>query len=211
MKKTLLLLLTLLSATSTPARDFTFTYEGQTLTYTVIDEEAKTCETKGNSKTNGTVHSISGSLTIPSSADGYTVTAIGENSFRDCSNITELTIPTTVSSINDNAFRGCSGLTSVTIPVSYIGSSAFSICSGLTSVTFTESLKSIEDVAFENCDRLTSVYIPKFCTSVGYGAFSDCSNLLSIEVDPENENYASSDGVLFNKDFTRLVQYPAGI
>ncbi|MDE5804862.1 MAG: leucine-rich repeat domain-containing protein [Paramuribaculum sp.] len=211
MKKTLLLLLlTLLTATSTTARDFTYTYEGQTLTYTVIDEDAKTCETKGNSNTNGTVHSISGSLTIPSSADGYTVTAIGNNSFRDCSNITEFTIPTTVSSINDNAFRGCSGLTSVTLPVSYIGDYAFFNCDGLTSVTFTESLKSIGDNAFEYCDGLSSVYIPKFCTSVGYGAFSDCSNLLSIEVDPENEKYTSSDGVLFNKDYTTLVQCPGG-
>ncbi|MBD5260332.1 MAG: leucine-rich repeat domain-containing protein [Bacteroides sp.] len=208
MKKTLLLLLTLLSATSTPARDFTYTYEGQTLTYTVIDEEAKTCETK--SSPNGTVHSISGSLTIPSSANGYTVTAIGENSFRDCSNITELTIPTTVSSIKEDAFYMCSGLTSVTLPVTTIERLAFCCCSGLTSVTFTESLRSIEESAFTSCDRLTSVYIPKSCTSVGIGAFAGCLNLFSIEVDPENENYASSDGVLFNKDYTTLIQCPVG-
>ncbi|MBD5260064.1 MAG: leucine-rich repeat protein [Bacteroides sp.] len=209
MKKTLLLLfLSLLIATSTTARDFTFTYEGQTLTYTVIDEEAKTCETK--SSPNGTVHSISGSLTIPSSANGYTVTAIGENSFRQCRNMTELTIPTTVSSINDYAFSGCSGLTSVTLPVTTIGVYAFTSCSKLTSVTFTESLKSIDRDAFYSCPGLTSVYIPKSCTSIGYGAFGGCKMLLSIEVDPENENYASSDGVLFNKDFTTLVLCTTG-
>ena len=207
MKKTLLLLLlTLLTATSTTARDFTYTYEGQTLTYTVIDEDAKTCETKGD-EYNG-AHSISGSLTIPSSANGYTVTAIGKNSFRQCRNLTELTIPTSVSTIKEGAFDMCSRLTLVTLPVTTIGRYAFS-CSGLTSVTFTESLKSIEDDAFEDC-RLTSVYIPKSCTTVGDGAFSWCTKLLSIEVDPENENYASSDGVLFNKDFTQIVQCPAG-
>ncbi|MBD5349920.1 MAG: leucine-rich repeat domain-containing protein [Bacteroides sp.] len=210
MKKTLLLLfLSLLIATSTTARDFTFTYEGQTLTYTVIDENKRTCETKGSS-TYSDCHSISGSLTIPSSADGYTVTAIGQSSFQYCKDLTELTIPTSVSSINDYAFRCCTGLTSVTLPVSSIGEMAFAGCSGLTSVTFTESLKYINAHAFVACSGLTTVYIPKSCTLVSQCAFGNCERLLSIEVDPENKSYASSDGVLFKKDFTTLVQCPAG-
>lgn len=53
MKKTLLALLGVLLAQPViaqdledEARDFTYEYEGQTLTYTVLDEDAKTCETK---------------------------------------------------------------------------------------------------------------------------------------------------------------------
>lgn len=46
MKKALLMLLGALLALPSLARDFTYTYEGQTLTYTVLDEEAKTCATK---------------------------------------------------------------------------------------------------------------------------------------------------------------------
>lgn len=210
MKKTLLLLLlTLLSATSTTARDFTYTHEGQTLTYTVIDEEAKTCETTQGDPCTENAHSISGSLTIPRSASGYTVTTIGNYSFYRCYDLTELTIPTSVDDIGNLAFHSCFGLTSVTLPVSYIGSNAFGSCSGLTSVTFT-GVRSIGNYAFENCSALTSVYIPKSCTSVGRGAFGLCSNLLSIEVDPENEKYTSSDGILFNKDYTTLVQCPGG-
>lgn len=45
-QKILLFLLGSLLSLSAMARDFKYTYEGQTLTYTVIDEEAKTCETK---------------------------------------------------------------------------------------------------------------------------------------------------------------------
>ena len=47
MKRILLILFIILpSALVSEARDFEYTYEGKTLTYTVIDEESKTCETK---------------------------------------------------------------------------------------------------------------------------------------------------------------------
>lgn len=46
MKKLLLIMLGVLIALPAMARDFTYEYEGQTLTYTVINEEAKTCKTK---------------------------------------------------------------------------------------------------------------------------------------------------------------------
>ena len=62
-------------------RDFTYEYEGQTLTYTVIDEDAKTCKTKDGDfyiRTPG--NKVVGNLVIPSIAkDGefeYTVTTI---------------------------------------------------------------------------------------------------------------------------------------
>ncbi|MDE6051456.1 MAG: leucine-rich repeat domain-containing protein [Paramuribaculum sp.] len=211
MKKTLLLLLlTLLSATASNAEDFTYTYEGQTLTYTVIDEDAKTCMTKEGDLSSG-AHSISGSLAIPSSASGYTVTAIGKYSFMDCKDLTKLTIPTSVSYIRDYAFRGCSGLTSVDIPesVTTIESGAFQACTGLTSVNIPESVKLINWYAFGGCTSLVSVYIPKFC-HVSSRAFSVCKSLISFEVDPENANHATIDGVLFNKNYTTLETFPAG-
>lgn len=46
MRKILLLALGALIALQALARDFTYEYEGQTLSYTVINEEAKTCQLK---------------------------------------------------------------------------------------------------------------------------------------------------------------------
>ena len=43
MKKILLSALGVLFALPGLAQNFTYEYEGQTLTYTVLDEEAKTC------------------------------------------------------------------------------------------------------------------------------------------------------------------------
>ncbi len=107
----------------------------------------------------------------------YTVTAIGDFTFNDCSALTSVTIPNSVTSIEEYAFLDCSGLTSVTIPnsVTSIGHSAFSGCSGLTSITIPNSVTSIKSHTFNNCSSLTSVTIPNSVTSIGDYAFSDCS------------------------------------
>ena len=128
MKKQLLIFIGLLVTLSGIARDFTYTYEDQTVTYTVIDEDAKTCQTKAC-----TVN-ISGKVVIPSTAtDGesnYTVTSIGKGTFSGCKNLTEVIIPSTVTYIGESAFYNCSGLTEITIPeaVTEIGENAFGSC-----------------------------------------------------------------------------------
>jgi len=59
--------------------------------------------------------------------------------------------------------------------------------------------------------RITREYkIPASVTSIEDGAFEGCNGLKSISVDTNNTNYSSIDGVLFNKDQTILIQYPAG-
>jgi len=69
----------------------------------------------------------------------------------------------------------------------------------------------INDHVFYNQAGLTSVTIPASVTRIGDGAFAGCPNLTSIAVDPANPNYASADGVLFDKAFTTLLQCPAGL
>ena len=154
------------------ARDFDYYYKGKTLTYTVLDDDSKTCKVKTWSYYPGLTY-LSGDLIIPEVADGYSVTSIGDSAFDDCRYLTSVTIPNSVTSIGDYTFSSCSGLTSVTIPnsVTFIGNSAFSDCNGLTSVTIPNSVTSIGNHAFKWCRGLTSItslaLTPPACGSEG--------------------------------------------
>lgn len=135
------------------------------------------------------VEGKSGNVEIPStirlsSYTTYSVTAIGENAFKNITGLTSVIIPNTVKTIGNSSFSGCTGLTSITIPssVTSIGSSAFSGCTGLTSVAIPSSITSISSSVFSGCTGLTSVTIPNSVTSIGYSAFSGCNGLTSVTI-----------------------------
>ena len=69
---------------------------------------------------------------------------------------------------------------------------------------------SIGDWAFYGCTKLTSATIPDSVTGIGYAAFSKCGSLKSIDVGEGNTEYSSEDGVLFDKNKTVLIHFPAG-
>ena len=139
---------------------------------------------------NGTSNSsyVSGDLVIPETVDynaqSYSVTSIGEYAFRDCSDLTSVTIPNSVTSIGEWAFRDCRRLTSVTIPnsVTSIGNYAFYGCRGLTSLEIPNSVTSIGENAFNGCSGLTNVSIGNSVASIGKYAFNGCSGLTSLEI-----------------------------
>ena len=65
-------------------------------------------------------------------------------------------------------------------------------------------------------NSIESIFIPESVTcidtfSLYLGApFANCTALKEIVVDPQNKYYSSEDGVLYNKEKTVLLAYPAG-
>jgi hypothetical protein len=146
------------------------------------------------------------SVTIPTN-----VITILDFAFNLCTNLTSVTIPGSVTSIGTGAFSQCYSLTNVTIGfgVTGIGISAFMGCP-LISVTIPDSVTSIGSHAFWGCNKLASVTIPASVTNVGGYPFLACSSLSAITVVTNNPIYSSLDGVLFDKNQTTLLEYPAG-
>lgn len=160
-----------------------------------------------------------------------TITVIGEEAFQGCTALTTMRIPSTVTSIEKSAFSHCSGITSIVIPdaTTEFGTNIFQDCTSLTSVTLPAGIETIANSMFSGCTGLTEFEIPSTVTVLDAGAFYNCSGLTKISigkgvktigtnalngctameeinVDEENENYASYDGCLYTKDFATLKQ-----
>ena len=142
----------------------------------------------------------------------YGVTSIGERAFEYCRSLETITIPDSVTSIGEQAFMNCTALVSVNMSnrIATISREAFIGCSSLASITIPASVTAIYDYAFDGCTSLTSITIPASVTTIGSCAFSNSSKLTEINVNSENAKYSSIEGVLFNKDKSQLICYPAG-
>jgi len=133
-----------------------------------------------------------GAVTIPSTIDGVSVTAIGDYVFYNLTNLASVSLPESLVSIGEWAFAGCTNLTGISIGnnVACISNWAFSGCSGLTRLTIPDSVTNIEDApvgrggvyggVFWGCTSLTNVIVGKGVSYLGIGAFNACSNLLGV-------------------------------
>lgn len=145
------------------------------------------------------------------------VAIIADEALMDCSGLESVTIPEGVTSIGNSAFSGCSGLTSVAIPNSLetIGDAAFFGCGNLASIvvgsgntvydsrdncnaiiatgtntlllgckntTIPNGVTTIGGGAFSDCTGLESVTIPESVTTIGRNAFEGCTGLISVTI-----------------------------
>ena len=90
-----------------------------------------------------------------------------------------------------------------------IANNAFKSCKEIKGIEFTENITSIGAYAFY-CSGIEEISIPSTVKKIGNCAFAGCKKLEAIEVDAGNRNYSSSSGVLYSKDGSTLITYPAG-
>ena len=127
---------------------------------------------------------------------------IGEDAFRDCTNLKSLTINGNCESVGKTAFFGCSSLSSITLPnsVTEIGVQAFG-SSGITSIILPDGVTKLKDYTFSSCKKLKDVVMPSELNEIGWRIFINCYLL-------ENVIFASSsDWQLFNEngEFSKTI------
>ena len=107
-----------------------------------------------------------GNYVIPDS-----VIVVGASAFANCSNLANVMIGGSVAELQYHAFDSCVGLTNITIPDSVTNiQDAIAGCFG----------HCVDGGVFGGCTSLTNVVIGKGLTYLGLGAFTGCSNLLSV-------------------------------
>ena len=112
---------------------------------------------------------------------------IGENMFYNCKNLAELKLPLTATTIEMFAISGCESLQELTIPCATVKGSAIRNCNNLEAITLTSDVKNFDG-----------------------GNLEGCSKLQNILVESSNMDYVSVDGVLYDKNQTKIVKYPMG-
>ncbi|MDQ0288418.1 SUMF1/EgtB/PvdO family nonheme iron enzyme [Oligosphaera ethanolica] len=95
------------------------------------------------------------------------------------------------------------------VPVTGIGEEAFAYLASITGVAIPDSVISIGDWAFAECDNLSKVSIGAGVVTMGEYPFDLCLRLVEFVVSQANPAYSSVDGVLFDKNMTILLLYPA--
>ena len=125
---------------------------------------------------------------------------LGKASFKNCVNLTEVTLPKALTKVQDETFSGCGtmftnvsgsnklydyyGLRKINMPntLTEIGASAFKDCKNLilenpkgVGSSFGTGIEKIGDNAFSGCVSLDEVVFPSSLISIGRSAFANCT------------------------------------
>lgn len=170
--------------------------------YSLIEDIATVCR-------QSTV--LSGEINIPEKitykGQDYSVTAINEEAFCYCRELTSISVPDSVTIIGYSSFKGCSSLTSITLP--FVGNSIkassdtyqypFGYIFGTNSFTGGKATKQYYYGASTNTSVNSTYYIPSSLKSVIitggnilYGSFSGCSGLINITIPDSVTNIGNS-------------------
>ena len=139
------------------------------------------------------------------------VTGVGDNAFRGCWRIGNVTLPDSLKHIGASSFEDNDTLQTLILPEGLlsIGDSAFNHCSKLEALCLPSSIQRVDAFAFSECASLRgTVFLPEGLTEIGDAAFDSLFDM--FQVDDANPAYTAVDGVLYDKDVTTMLQYPGG-
>ena len=127
------------------------------------------------------------------------IESIGTEAFR-ASALEEVVINSALEELSVSLFRDCKNLTKVTLPEAtrIIGNNTFQNCPKLTSLPLPQApgyLTTIGEYAFAYCG-FESLEIPATVGQINEGAFSDCSKLKDLVISPRNETEGNTNKLI---------------
>lgn len=163
-----------------------------------------------------------------------TVSTIREYVFRDRENLAEFDFgavsriedgafefPQNLKTIGESAFENCANLEfeneTISDEIRIIDDQAFAKCDHLSIVKLPPKLIKIGKSVFKDCDSLKEVVIGKDVSYIGGSPFRGCQKLQNIRVNERNKYFRTTESdektgnVLYNKNRSDLICYPAGI
>lgn len=146
-------------------------------------------------------------VTIPES-----ITVIGENAFKDKTNIKEISFPSKLERIEACAFERCINITHVIFPASLkeICAGAFRRCYNLSFIAFNDGLEIIGNEAFCFCTKLKIIRLGAKISTIAADAFNNCDKLALFSIEDNNRYYSSVEGVLYDSEKKKLIRCPEG-
>jgi len=127
-------------------------------------------------------------LTTVTIKEGTQLKVIGQQVFKDCSALVNITLPETLTSMGEYVFSGCSSLATINWlrQITSIPNGTFDGCTVL-QLEIPSYVISIGSNAFQNCDSLVSVKIPDGVTNLGSFAFAYCDNLEELIISDNSQ------------------------
>ena len=112
-----------------------------------------------------------------------TIICIGDDSFRNCDKLSNVSFPESLLRIGNCSFFWCLKLVDIHLNkrLKYIGTYAFG-CSSINSIQIPKSVERIGSHAFSNCNNLEEVIFEGIPKELGSGIFDGCKNLKGVVV-----------------------------
>lgn len=150
-----------------------------------------------------------GTLTISGTGEMYDYNLTDSPWESSIDDIRSLVVEDGVTSIGKYAFLGAYLLTKVSLAdsIESIGDAAFKFC-GFKEIDLPEGLIYMGDSCFDNGKLTGSITIPPYVQTLNNYMFFACK-ITDFNVSPESQYFCSENGVVYSKDMTELVIYPA--
>ena len=146
------------------------------------------------------------------------VEIICKHAFFKCDRLKKIILPTSLKKIENNPFSGCSQLEIINHSSAYFikdnviyNGFKTAVVGALNKITsdrleILEGVKTINRNSFWNCKGIKLIVFPHTLEDIGYNPFVGCSN---IHFESHSDSYKVIDGVLYNKDLSKIICYPA--